>query len=133
MAQPILLRRSRRRKAPVLLHDRDSSQIYTDGPATSRPTSSAVRPQNEQRSLDRLHTHRAMAVSVRPIFLYLRFAPAQNPERSSPCRAVSSFRAQGGHSQVVRPVALTGSRLPGGVLCVLLILEEFLARDLFLG
>src|SRR5262249_43803555 len=56
--------------------------------------------------------------------------------RSSPSRAVSSFRAQGGHSQVARPAIGGpdgGSRLPGGALFVLLVLEEFLARDLFLG
>src|SRR5262249_3339412 len=103
----------------VLMH---SSQIYTDGPATSRPTSSAVRPQNEQRSLDRLRSHRAMAVSVRPMFLY-----KTRGARSSPCRVVSSFRAQGGRSQVSRPAIGGpdgGSRLPGGALFVLLVLEE---------
>src|SRR5262249_6790728 len=55
--------------------------------------------------------------------------------RSSPCRVVSSFRAEGGNSQVARP-AIGGpgrSRLPGGALFVLLVPEEFLARDLFLG
>src|SRR5262249_28475846 len=80
----------------VLMHP---SQIYTDGPATSRSTSSAVRPQNEQRSLDRLRSNRAMAASFRPMLLYPRFAPAQN-HGGRALAPVSPFRSrQGGHSR----------------------------------
>jgi hypothetical protein len=82
MGQPILGSAGRDGESPpccsttathVLMH---SSQIYTDGPATSRPTSSAARPQNEQRSFDCLRSNRTMAASFCPMLLYPRFAPA---------------------------------------------------------
>src|SRR5262249_29241771 len=82
----------------VLMH---SSQIYTDGPATSRPTWSAVRPQNEQRSLD--CRNRALAASFRPM-LYIHDiltirASAKPGRRANPCFAVLS-PAKGGHGRV---------------------------------
>jgi hypothetical protein len=62
----------------ILMH---ASQIYTDGPATSRATSSSLLPQNEQRSPDSGRNRRAMPASFvkEPIALYPRFAPSQQP------------------------------------------------------
>jgi hypothetical protein len=62
-----------------------SSQIYTAGPATSRSTSAAVPPQNEQRSPDFDLNHRVIPASLVDlrIVLYPRFAPLNSPAQDS--------------------------------------------------
>jgi hypothetical protein len=94
-----------------------ASQIYTDGPATSRATSSSLLPQNEQRSPDSGRNRRAMPASF----------------VKEPIPPISTIRAVTTAAFPARSGRASGSKLAGGDLLVFLLLEEVLARDLLLG